>query len=97
MNEIKDINQLKDMIISAVRYALGRHTYIVSETIDFIQSNCFLIDKRVKSVIMNDLKYWMQEQKNITDIDYNDWAWACFCDWLNDYEPKEEKINIVNI
>ena len=47
--------QLRDMFISALRYAIGRRSYIVDETIEFIMNNPELIDKRTRSVMLNDL------------------------------------------
>ena len=47
--------QLRDMFISALRYAIGRKSYIVDETIEFIMSHPELIDDRTRSVMLNDL------------------------------------------
>ena len=61
--------ELKDMIINSLRYAIGRKTYITEETCSFIKKHLELIDKRVKIVMLRDLKdidtYYKQ-----TDIDY---------------------------
>ena len=51
-----DVRDLKDMIISALRYALGRRTYITGETAEFIKRYPELIDERVKSVMLKDLE-----------------------------------------
>lgn len=40
-----DVRDLQDMIISALRYALGRRTYITSETAEFIKRYPELIDE----------------------------------------------------
>lgn len=57
-NEIKLINdyQFQDIVISALRYALYRHTYILDETIDWIKNNNIVINERVKQVMLNDIK-----------------------------------------
>lgn len=47
--------QLRDMFISALRYAIGRKSYIVEETVDFIMKNPDLLDDRTRSVMLNDL------------------------------------------
>lgn len=47
---------LKDMIISALRYAIGRKTYITEETCSYIRKHPELIDDRVKMVILKDLE-----------------------------------------
>ena len=44
-----EINRdLRDIVISALRYAIGRKTYIVNETCEFIKKHPELIDERVK-------------------------------------------------
>ena len=57
-NEIKLINdyQFQDIVISALRYALFRHTYIFDETIDWIKNNNIVINERVKQVMLNDIE-----------------------------------------
>lgn len=61
--------ELKDMIISALRYAIGRKTYITEETCSFIKKHPELIDKRVKEVMLRDLKDLDMYYKE-TDTDY---------------------------
>lgn len=61
--------ELKDMIISALRYAIGRRTYITEETCSFIKKYHELIDERVKEVMLRDLKNLNMYYKE-TDIDY---------------------------
>lgn len=58
INEIKLVNdyQFQDMIISALRYALYRHTYILDETIDWIKNNNIVINERVKQVMLSDIE-----------------------------------------
>ena len=36
--EIKNIYDFQDIVISALRYALGRRTYITKSTVDFIKA-----------------------------------------------------------
>ena len=43
------------MILSAVRYALGRRTYIVNWTCEFVANNLhLLLPKDIKIIIMSD-------------------------------------------
>lgn len=42
---------LKDIIISAFRYALGRNSYITLSTCDYIKKHPEVIDERVKDVL----------------------------------------------
>ena len=60
---------LKDMIISALRYAIGRKTYITEEVCSYIRKHPELIDKRVKDVMLRDLKD-IDKYYKATDIDY---------------------------
>ena len=47
---------LKDMIISALRYSIDRKTYITEETCSYIKNHPELIDERVKMVMLKDLE-----------------------------------------
>ena len=52
-----EINRdLRDIVISALRYAIGRKTYITYSTCDFIMKNSRMIDNPMKNVMLNDLK-----------------------------------------
>lgn len=44
------------MMIGAERYALGRRTYIVSWTCEFISNNLHLLTKKDKGVIIRDIE-----------------------------------------
>ena len=55
--EIADISA---MLVCAVRYALGRRTYIVSWTCEFIKNNTHLLLEKDKKVITRDI----EQQKN---------------------------------
>lgn len=47
---------LSAMLVSAERYALGRMTYIVSWTCNFIANNLHLLTEKDKSVIIKDIE-----------------------------------------
>ena len=47
---------LSAMIVGAERYALGRRTYIVSWTCEFIIKNLHLLTEKDKSVMVRDIK-----------------------------------------
>lgn len=72
------------MIISALRYALGRKTYITGETAEFIMENPNLIDDRVKSVMLRDLDEYFQRRDTWEypddECDYQ--TWVALYDWL---------------
>lgn len=72
---------LKDMIISAFRYALGRRSYITLTTCDYIKEHHKIVDERVKSILLNDLKTLDMFYK-VKDIDYK--TFKDFEKWLND-------------
>lgn len=83
MIEIDD--DLKDIVILAFRYALGRETYITLEICDYIKDHSELVDKRVKSVLLRDLEnldmYYPQNS-----IDYE--TFKRFEKWLVNLEVK---------
>lgn len=75
--------ELKDMIIGALRYSIGRKTYITEETCSFIKKHPELIDKRVKEVMLRDLKDLNRYYKE-TDIDYP--VFKSLENWLSNLE-----------
>lgn len=86
--EIKADYVFRDMIISALRYSIGRRTYIVEETISFIKENSAIIDSRMKSVMLTDLErvneYYLGS--GCEDI-LNDFK--NFKIWLEDFKIKD--------
>ncbi len=58
------------ILCCAVRYALGRRTYIVGVVVDYVLAHLELLDSKTLSVMIRDIK----ECKNYgQDIDANDW------------------------
>jgi hypothetical protein len=51
-----ETEDLSAMIVGAERYALGRRTYIVQWTCEFIKNNLHLITNKDKQVIIKDLE-----------------------------------------
>ena len=76
---------LKDMIISALRYSIGRKIYITEEVCSYIRKHPELIDKRVKDVMLRDLKD-IDKYYKATDIDYT--IFKLFKNWLERLEVK---------
>ena len=63
---------LSAMLVSSVRYALGRRTYIVNWTCEFIERNQHLLSARDKLVMIRDI----EQQKEFgygDDCDEKDW------------------------
>ena len=61
--------ELQDIVIYALRYAIGRKTYVTSEVCEFIMQHSNLIDDRVKTIMLRDLEN-LNEYYKIDDIDY---------------------------
>ena len=85
-SQIKNIRDFQDMMISALRYALGRKTYITEQTVSFIKSYKELIDGRVKSVMLNDLEVYFNMKSNCYSIDdsCDNAEWTSLNEWLRD-------------
>lgn len=66
-------SDLSAMLLSAERYALGRQTYIVEWTCEFIKNNLHLILEKDKKVMIRDIK----EQKQ-----YGYGAWFDEENWM---------------
>ena len=64
------ISDYEHMLISALRYALGRRTYIVELTRKYIESQMPILSDRCKDVMIKDI----ESQKNYGDeCDREDW------------------------
>lgn len=66
------------MLISAVRYALGRQTYVVQETTQYLLHCLHKFDEGVRAVIIQDIRDAVEraEARGTTlgmDIDHDDW------------------------
>lgn len=84
--------ELESMLISSVRYALGRRTYIVSQTVDFLfplipyLSEWFL--RNVLTDLGNQIKYGVGSVGD--PCDFRDWArlWGRIGDELKERESE---------
>lgn len=50
------LDDISAMLVCAVRYSLGRRTYIVSWTCEFIINNLHLLTDKDKQVMIRDIK-----------------------------------------
>ena len=93
MIELKLDYVLRDMIISALRYALGRRTYITAETSEFIVENKTIIDSRMKQVMLKDLKEYLERRNEgfITDDKCDYEVWENLYNWLNKLEVEDDR------
>lgn len=111
MSNIKLSNyDLYFLIIGSFRYALGRQTYIVHETINFLKKNWDHLDFSVKETIIRDLKtevelhYRTMKIKNYSSLD-DGWVITNLggkydiIDWLDFFEwvNKSEEIDKENV
>ena len=80
--------ELQDMIISALRYAIGRRTYITEETCSFIKNHPEIINNRVKTVMLRDLKDIKNYYKE-SDTDYP--FFKSLESWLENFEVEDER------
>ena len=73
---IEITRDLKDIVISALRYALGRKTYITGLMSEFIINNPDLVDDRVRGVMIKDLEEYFAYRScyyKDDDCDYESW------------------------
>lgn len=73
--------ELKDMIISALRYAIGQRTYVTKATCDYIKAHPELIDERVQQIMLKDLEKTI-DYYQMTDIDFAEFM--KLGEWLKD-------------
>ena len=57
-------NDFGDIMIMALRYALGRRTYVTNEVCTFISQNLGYTDERIKHVMIKDIKEYFDERFN---------------------------------
>ena len=93
MIELKLDYVLRDMVISALRYALGRRTYITAETSEFIVENKDIIDGRMKQVMLSDLEQYLERRNKgfITDDKCDYEVWVNLYNWLNELEVEDDR------
>lgn len=80
----------EDICISALRYALYRHTYVLDATIDFIMTNAdSIFNERVFGVMLRDvderLREWTRDEhfQLVHQMDYE--CIESFKDWMENY------------
>ena len=86
---------LRDIVISAVRYALGRRTMAPFSTTEYIMAHPELVDNRVKQVLLKDLEYYFDKWKcGLQTDDRCDYdTWLLFKKWLEKLEVTNEASN----
>lgn len=85
--------ELEDIVISAMRYALYRHTYVLDSTCYFVRVYAEeLITERVYSVILHDVENRLKDWRaNEDDMWRNDKIYIeTFKDWLVKYGQERE-------
>ena len=92
---IKNTYDFQDIVISALRYALGRKTYITLSTVDFIKQYPEIIDERVKQVMLRDLDNYFEDRKKWEykddECDYQ--VWLSLKVWLENIGNLNETNN----
>ena len=61
------------MIVSSFRYALGRKTYIVSETAEWLRNNVSLISDRDKELMIKEITRAEEDDRLGWDCDKQEW------------------------
>lgn len=91
MIKIKNEYDFKDIVICALRYALGRKTYITKSTADFIKDYPEIIDSRVKHVMLKDLEEYFDCRGTYYKDDECDYkTWLDLKEWLEKIEVNNE-------
>lgn len=84
-----EMNQLDKNItlVCAMRYALGRKTYVVSSVVNQIVENWHNIDQSSKEVILEEINDAINKNEAGMDCDINEWKKVI--DYAIKYEAKE--------
>ena len=93
-----NINDFGDIMILALRYALGRRTYVTFEVSDFIKNNKDSINERVCICMIRDINNYLKDKQNGVIIDdkcdYD--SWVNLDNWLYKLARKR-KYNLIGI
>lgn len=94
-----DKHAFEDICISALRYALYRHTYVLDATIDFIMTyHDAIINERVYGVMLRDIKErldgWARDEHFLLThmMDYE--CIEAFRDWMVNYGKEKGYSNV---
>lgn len=81
MAKIELSRNLESMLISAERYALGRRTYIVSMTVDYLTMLLPKLSDWCITILLNDMQSEFDRAERVgntgnfgDDCDYRDWV-----------------------
>lgn len=83
------ITDYEHMLISALRYALGRRTYIVSMAVEYIENELPKLANHCKDIMIKDI----EEQEEFgygAECDKEDWMWLL--KRLKEQKGKENEI-----
>lgn len=90
-------NDFGDIMIMALRYALGRRTYVTGEVPSFIKQNAEFINERICIVMLRDITRYIEDRRNgiqkDDDCDFN--SWLLLQNWLFEL-AKEKKFNVIS-
>lgn len=90
MLKIKNVYDFKDILICALRYALGRRTYIPKTVAEFIKEYPEAIDSRVKMVMLKDIdEYFDCRGTYYKDDEYDYETWLDLKKWLEKASDEE--------
>lgn len=83
---------LKDIVISSLRYALGRRTYITDLTANYIMEHPELIDNRVKKIMLEDIDKYLDSREIYYKDDECDYQnWLKLKKWLEELDNENNK------
>ena len=79
-----NIEDFGNVMILALRYALGRRTYVTLEIPEFIMKNNKLISERVCIVMIRDINQYLKDRKSgmIIDDECDYKSWIKLNNWL---------------
>lgn len=89
MND-KKIRDLQDIALISLRYTLGQKGYVTYRTANFVKDNYKVIDQRVKTIMLNDLrKYFNTRNIEFHDDECDFETWLDLKEWLEKLEVTE--------
>lgn len=76
-------NCFGDIMIMAMRYALGRRSFVTHQVPSFIMQNAQHIDGRIRAIMLSDLKKYFDSRGESFHDKQDDYvSWKILNDWL---------------
>ena len=61
------------MVLCALRYCLGRSSYIVADCIEFLKAHFDAFDSDIQDLVKKEVEEFLEENTHVSVLDRNEW------------------------